>query len=45
LAILPGEHGKYMGEITTLSEEDSGSLFNVPMFEEFLNANPIPKHN
>lgn len=44
LAILPGEHGKYMGEITTLMKENSDSTFYVPMFEEFLNAGQSSKH-
>jgi pimeloyl-ACP methyl ester carboxylesterase len=40
LAILPGEHGRYMGEITTLNKENSDTTFNVPMFEAFLNSDP-----
>ncbi|MEO7990584.1 MAG: alpha/beta hydrolase [Chryseolinea sp.] len=38
LAILPGGHGKYMGEITTLSKDNTDTIFCVPMIEEFLNA-------
>lgn len=36
LAIIPGGHGKYMGEITTLKDNDS--VFIVPMIEEFLDG-------
>jgi pimeloyl-ACP methyl ester carboxylesterase len=44
LAILPGGHGEYMGEITTLNKENPDSTFNVPMFEAFLNSGPIASH-
>jgi pimeloyl-ACP methyl ester carboxylesterase len=37
LAIIPGGHGKYMGENTTL-KDNPDSLFIVPMIEEFLNG-------
>ncbi len=37
LAIFPGGHGKYMGEITTLSGDSRSFLFIVPLIEEFLN--------
>jgi len=37
LAIIPGGHGKYMGEITTLSNNTRDTIFSVPMIEEFLN--------
>ena len=37
LAILPGGHGQYMGEITTLKGDSGDSLFILPLIEEFLN--------
>jgi pimeloyl-ACP methyl ester carboxylesterase len=37
LAILPGGHGKYMGEITTLGNDNRDTIFIIPMIEEFLN--------
>jgi pimeloyl-ACP methyl ester carboxylesterase len=37
LAIIPGGHGKYMGEIMTLSNDSSDNVFIVPLIEEFLN--------
>lgn len=39
LAILPGGHGKYMGEVTTLSESKPFFDFCTPLIEEFLNTN------
>jgi pimeloyl-ACP methyl ester carboxylesterase len=36
LAILPGGHGQYMGEITTLSNPNSDLDFCVPMIKSFL---------
>jgi pimeloyl-ACP methyl ester carboxylesterase len=36
LAILPGGHGKYMGEITTLSGDSRDSAICIPLIEEFL---------
>jgi pimeloyl-ACP methyl ester carboxylesterase len=36
LAILPGGHGEYMGEITALSNDNKGGDFIVPMIESFL---------
>ncbi|MFL5741486.1 MAG: alpha/beta fold hydrolase [Flavisolibacter sp.] len=44
LAILPGGHGKYIGEITTLNHDRSDSVFIIPMIEEFLNK-PIKETN
>jgi pimeloyl-ACP methyl ester carboxylesterase len=38
LAIIPGGHGKYIGEITTLSNQNTDTLFVVPMIKEFLDA-------
>ncbi len=37
LAIIPGGHGKYIGEITTLTDSTKDEEFVVPMIEEFLN--------
>lgn len=36
LAIIPGGHGSYIGEITTLSEAGQETEFVVQMIEEFL---------
>lgn len=38
LAIIPGGHGTYMGEITTL-KDTRDPVFIVPMIEEFLDGN------
>jgi pimeloyl-ACP methyl ester carboxylesterase len=43
LTILPGGHGKYMGEITTLSSDQTEHLFCVPLIEEFLAKQTKPK--
>lgn len=37
LAIIPGGHGDYIGEITTLKPETKESEFIVPLIEKFLN--------
>ncbi len=37
LAIIPGGHGEYLGEITTLTPQTKDSEFVVPMIEKFLN--------
>ena len=37
LAIIPGVHGEYIGEITTLNPDTKESEFVVPMIEKFLN--------
>ena len=37
LAIIPGGHGEYIGEITTLTPDTKESEFVVPMIEKFLN--------
>lgn len=37
LAIIPGAHGEYLGEVTTLTPETKDSEFAVPMMEKFLN--------
>ncbi|MDR6967030.1 pimeloyl-ACP methyl ester carboxylesterase [Flavobacterium arsenatis] len=36
LAIIPGGHGAYIGEITTLKEKYNGTDFIVPIIENFL---------
>lgn len=38
LAILPGGHGEYIGEITTLTDSTKTEEFAVPMIEKFLNS-------
>lgn len=37
LAIIPGGHGEYIGEVTTLKPDTKESDFVVPMIEKFLN--------
>lgn len=37
LAIIPGVHGQYIGEITTITSEFKQSDLIVPMIEKFLN--------
>src|SRR5690606_3585812 len=37
LAIIPGGHGEYIGEITTIKPETKDSEFVVPLIEKFLN--------
>jgi pimeloyl-ACP methyl ester carboxylesterase len=37
LAIIPGGHGEYMGEITTITPDFKESDLVVPMIEKFLN--------
>lgn len=36
LAIIPGIHGEYIGEITTLSSKSDQASFVIPMIEKFL---------
>lgn len=36
LAIIPGGHGAYLGEITTLNNDSNDREFIVPLIEEFL---------
>ena len=36
LAIIPGGHGEYIGEITTIKPDTKESDFVVPMIEKFL---------
>ncbi len=40
LAIIPGGHGEYIGEITTLSPDFKANEFIVPLIEKFLNEKP-----
>ena len=37
LAIIPGVHGEYIGEITTLKSNSKEAAFVIPMIEGFLN--------
>lgn len=37
LAIIPGGHGEYIGEITTLKSDDKEDDLAVPLIEKFLN--------
>jgi pimeloyl-ACP methyl ester carboxylesterase len=39
LAILPGGHGEYIGEITTLQPGLQEVFLAVPVIEQFLNTN------
>jgi len=39
LAIIPGGHGAYIGEITTLKKDHKDSDFIVPIIENFLDEN------
>ena len=39
LAIIPGGHGEYIGEITTIKPDFKESDLVVPMIEKFLNRN------
>lgn len=38
LAIFPGGHGKYMGEITTLAEDHTDNVWCIPLIEDFLSG-------
>ena len=40
LAIIPGGHGAYIGEITTLTPGYKGSDFTVSLIEQFLDEKP-----
>ncbi len=40
LAIIPGGHGEYIGEITTITPEFKESELVVPIIEKFLDKNP-----
>ena len=37
LAIIPGGHGEYIGELTTLKSGSNEATFVIPMIENFLN--------
>jgi hypothetical protein len=41
LAIIPGVHSEYIGEITTLQNKSNESSFVIPMIESFLNKSSI----
>lgn len=43
LAIIPGGHGAYIGEITTLDSDSKDTDFIVPMIEDFFDAAPQSK--
>lgn len=43
LAIIPGGHGQYIGEITTLTPDFKESELVVPMIEKFLDRKPEKK--
>ena len=40
LAIIPGGHGQYIGEVTTITPDFKESDLAVPMIENFLNKKP-----
>jgi hypothetical protein len=40
LAIIPGVHGEYIGEITTLQSNSKEADFVIPMIEGFLDKKP-----
>lgn len=40
LAIIPGKHGQYIGEITTITPGFKESDLVIPMIEKFLNKKP-----
>lgn len=40
LSIIPGGHGAYIGEITTLSPDYNDNEFVVPLIEKFLDEKP-----
>lgn len=43
LAIIPGGHGQYIGEVTTITPDFKESDIIVPMIEKFLNKKPEKK--
>lgn len=43
LAIIPGGHGAYIGEITTLKKDYQDTDFIVPLIENFLNGDYVKK--
>lgn len=42
LAIIPGVHGEYIGEITTLKSGSNEADFVIPMIERFLDGPALP---
>ncbi|RYY72228.1 MAG: alpha/beta hydrolase [Chitinophagaceae bacterium] len=40
LAVIPGGHGEYIGELTTLKPGTKENEFIVPIIEKFLDSNP-----
>lgn len=40
LAIIPGGHGEYIGEVTTITPDFKESYLVVPMIKKFLDKNP-----
>ena len=42
LAIIPGGHGEYIGEITTITRDFKESELIVPMIDKFLDKNLLP---
>ena len=40
LAIIPGGHGAYIGEITTLAQDYKNNEFIIPLIEKFLDEKP-----
>lgn len=43
LAIIPGGHGEYIGEVTTLKPETKDSDFIIPLIENFLDRSAAEK--
>ena len=43
LAIIPGGHGAYIGEITTLKKDYKDTDFIVPLIDNFLNGDYVKK--
>jgi pimeloyl-ACP methyl ester carboxylesterase len=41
LAIIPGGHGQYIGEVTTITPDFKESDLIVPMIEKFLDKKPV----
>lgn len=45
LAIIPGVHGEYIGEITTIRSNSNTKDYVVPMIENFLDKSEVSKTN
>src|SRR4051812_30473997 len=43
LAVIPGVHGEYIGEITTLESDSKEANFVIPMIERFLEKSETKK--